>query len=417
MLPSRRDVLAAALAAPALARASDAAPPRGTAEACVFLWLGGGMSHLDTFDPKRLGDGKKVAGSAYPAIDTAASGVQVCEHLKRSAAVMDRMAVVRTLHHTVIDEHAAAVLRLHTGRATSETVTYPSVGSVVFDQLGPRGDAVPGYVVIGYPSVARGPGFLGPKAGYVYLTETAAGPAGLRRPDGVTADRQARREALAAMLRADAKPAERETADAAAAGFKLAGPGFLGAFDLSAEPGGLRDGYGGEFGQRCLLARRLVERGSRFVEVSFNLNFTNGTGWDTHNEGHAKQHLLIEELDKALAALVRDLEAKQLLDKTLVVVATEFGRPPEFDAGGGRGHHAKAFSAVLAGGGLRTGRAVGVTDDLGRLPVERPVSVPDFHATMYAALGIDPGETLYAGDRPVPVTDNGRPVAELFPRA
>ena len=164
----------------------------------------------------------------------------------------------------------------------------------------------------------------------------------------------------------------------------------------------VRASYGGEFGQRCLLARRLVERGVRFVEVSHNLNFLNGTGWDTHNQGQLRQHELIGELDHALAGLLDDLERLGRLDTTLVVVATEFGRPPEFDSGGGRGHQSGAFSGVLAGGGLRTGRVVGVTDDLARTIVDRPVSIPDFHATIYAAMGINPAKELDAGGRPVP---------------
>ena len=127
------------------------------------------------------------------------------------------------------------------------------------------------------------------------------------------------------------------------------------------------------------------------------------------------QHLLIEELDRALSALVIDLERQRLLDKTLVVVASEFGRPAAFDGGGGRGHHSDAFSVVLAGGGLQNGRTIGVTDELGMTIESRPVSVPDLHATIHCALGIDPREELYAaGDRPVPITDNGQPVQELF---
>jgi uncharacterized protein (DUF1501 family) len=152
----------------------------------------------------------------------------------------------------------------------------------------------------------------------------------------------------------------------------------------------------------------------RFIEVSHNLNFVNGTGWDTHNEGQLNQHLLIQELDAALSALVLDLERRAMLDKTLIVVATEFGRPAQFDGGGGRGHHSKSFSIVLAGGGLKTGQAIGTTDELGMSIAERPISVPDLHATIHHVVGIDPSEELYAGDRPVPITDHGVPVAEVF---
>jgi len=150
------------------------------------------------------------------------------------------------------------------------------------------------------------------------------------------------------------------------------------------------------------------------VEVSFNLNFINGTGWDTHNDGQLNQHILISQLDQAFAALIEDLERQQRLDRTLIVVATEFGRPPEFDGGGGRGHYSKAFSMVLAGGGLKTGQAVGTTDELGNKILDTPVSIADFHATIYRALGIDPAKELYDGARPVPITDRGTPVARCF---
>ncbi len=150
------------------------------------------------------------------------------------------------------------------------------------------------------------------------------------------------------------------------------------------------------------------------AKVSHNLNFLNGTGWDVHNAGILKQHELILELGQAMAALISDLENRKMLDKTLIVVATEFGRPPEFDSGGGRGHHAQAFSCVLAGGGLRHSGAFGQTDDLARKAISDPVSVPDFFATLHAAMGIDYTQNLHEGDRPVPITDQGQPIAKLF---
>jgi hypothetical protein len=195
---------------------------------------------------------------------------------------------------------------------------------------------------------------------------------------------------------------------------RLSGPNFARVFQLDGEPADLRESYGGEFGQRCLLSRRLLQAGVRFVEVSHNLNFVNGTGWDTHNQGQLNQHLLIKEMDSALSTLISDLEQHKMLDKTLVVVSTEFGRPARFDGGGGRGHHSKAFSVVLAGGGLRNGVTIGETDDLGMTITSRPVSVPDLHATIHSALGISPSDELYAGERPVPITDGGQPIRELF---
>jgi hypothetical protein len=396
--------------------------PMGKAEHCIMIWLGGGACHIDTWDPKKKGDAKtRKPGSYYDSIDTAVDGVQVCEHLPKCANVLDRFMLMRSVHHEVIDEHAAATNRMHTGRATSGTIVYPSVGSIVSHQRGPAGDGVPGYVLIGYPNITRGPGFLGAKAGYIYLTDTSSGPNGLSRPTDITKERRSRREQLLAKMRAGYRQQMsqdqfvKDYDDTLAEALRLSGPNFMKVFNLDAEPADLRNAYGGEFGQRCLLSRRLIESGVRFIEVSHNLNFVNGTGWDTHNEGQLNQHLLIQELDSALSTLVTDLEEKKLLDKTLIVVSTEFGRPPGFDGGGGRGHQSKAFSVAMAGGGLKTGVAIGETNELGQEIVSRPVSVPDLHATMHCALGIDPSLELTAdGDRPVPITDMGQPVRELF---
>lgn len=408
--------IAGSLVRPSLFAAEPAL--KGKAEHCILLWLGGGMCHLDTFDPKRLGDpATREAGSAYPAIDTAVPGVQVCEHLPKCAKVMDRMTTLRTVFHNVVDEHAAAANGVHTGRPVSGTVQYPSIGSVVAHELGAANEGVPPYVVIGYPNVAREPGFLGSKAGYLYLTDTNAGPAGLSRSPGLTDARIARRERLLQTVREEVAAKDRRVAEydaAIAESLRLSGPKFMRVFDLKDEKSALRESYGSEFGQRCLLARRLIESGSRFIEVSHNLNFINGTGWDTHNEGQKNQHLLIKELDSALATLVTDLESRNLLEKTLIVVASEFGRPPEFDGRGGRGHQSRTFSVVLAGGGLKHCGAWGETDEFAREPVEHPVSIPDLHATIHAALGIDPAKELYDGDRPVPITDGGKIVRELF---
>jgi arylsulfatase A-like enzyme len=152
----------------------------------------------------------------------------------------------------------------------------------------------------------------------------------------------------------------------------------------------------------------------RFIEVSHNLNFVNGAGWDTHNEAQAEQHVLIRQLDQAFSALIEDLEAHRLLDKTLVAIGTEFGRPAEFDSRGGRGHQADLFTLVLAGGGLNHCGAYGVSDEKSAKIVEHPVSVPDFHATILAAMGVDPAREALSGARPVPLTDGGKPIARLF---
>ncbi|MCM2369281.1 DUF1501 domain-containing protein [Aporhodopirellula aestuarii] len=420
---NRRQALAIAASGVVLPQfvSAEATPPQivGKADHVISIWLGGGMGQMDTFDPKRKGDPKaKKAGSYYDAIETSVPGVQLCEHLPRMARLMEQVTAVRSTHHEVIDEHAAATNRMHTGRDISGTVTYPSLGSIVTHERGVVHDGAPPYVLIGYPNVTRGPGFLGAKDSYLYLTDTGQGPAGLSRPDGITPDRQARREMFLTALKQSGKAvADQKMRDYDAAieqSLKLSGPEFGDVFKLESEADSLRNLYGGEFGQRCLLSRRLVQRGVRFIEVSHNLNFLNGAGWDVHNAGIVDQHKLIRELDNAVATLITDLQNHRLLDKTLIVITTEFGRPPEFDSGGGRGHQGRAFSSVLAGGGLKHSGAYGVTDELSKTIVENPVSIPDFFATICAALNIDPAKNLYDGDRPVPITDRGQPIRALF---
>ena len=427
MLCNRRDFLTASATGlaslPGLAAATPAAVPSvlGKAEHVILLWMGGGQSQVDTWDQKRVTkDGRKDPGSAYPGIDTAIPGVQICEHLRQMAPRMDKCVPVRSVHHEVIDEHGAAAYRMHVGRPVSGTIVYPSLASIVSAVKGPGSDLMPSYVLMGQQSAGRNPGFLGAEHGPLVVTSTTQGPRGLTRPARIGESRADRRAALLRGLQQDflvkTGNDSRVAGDIAVAkaGYRLAGPEFMSSFDLENEPGDLRERYGDEFGQRCLLARRLVERGCRFVEVSYDLNFKNGTGWDTHNEGQQSQHVLIESIDTAVSALIDDLEQQNLLDKTLIVMTGEFGRPSGFDGGGGRGHQGKAFSVLLAGGGLQTGQAVGVTDDLCEKIVEQPVSVPDLFATILAAVGCDPHETLYAGNRPVPVTDGGVPIPQLF---
>lgn len=395
--------------------------PKGNAEACIFIWLGGGNAQVDTWDPKRRGDPKeRVPGSAYDAINTAIDGVQVTEYLPKAAARMDRMTLVRTVNHDVIDEHAAAVNFMHTGRPVSGTVVYPSIGAIVNHELGSTRHGMPGYVVCGPPSNSRGAGFLGAKYSYLYVTDTTKGPMGFVRTPTISEARELRRQKLLSSVREQLQASVRHNDplldyDSVIETSQEMGRGeFSKVFKLDSEADSLRQSYGGEFGQRCLLARRLVQRGTRFVEVLHNLNFANGTGWDTHQDGQLGQHLLITELDNALATLMDDLEKHRLLDATLIVVAGEFGRPSEFDFKGGRGHQGSAFSVALAGGGLNHCGAYGETDELSKTVLRDPVSVPDLHATIHHALGIDHSKELFDGDRPVPITDHGQPLANLF---
>ncbi len=415
---NRRHFLSTSALATLATQGNTTIPPKGQAEHCIHIWLGGGMSQIDTFDPKAQGSSKKPfkAGSDYESIDTAVKDVRVCEHLPKLARRMEKITAVRSCHHHLIDEHAIASNFVHTARPTSGSSVYPSIGSIVAHQRGPANPSVPAYMLIGFPNVSRGPGFLGSTYGNIYLTDLKTGPAGFTRPDHLTEkrifDRKKLLEALEKKSLKGSPIAEYQKAQTEA--LRLAGPGFMKNFDLASEPDSLRNRYQSEFGQRCLLARRLVQDGVRFIELSHNPGFLNGTGWDTHGKGQLKQHELIRDLDNGIATLMDDLEEKKLLDKTLIVIATEFGRPPEFDGNGGRGHQGTAFSMIFAGGGLNHQGAHGVTDNLSKKIVENPVTIPDFHATIHAALGINPAHELIAGTRPVPITDNGTPIAPLF---
>lgn len=379
------------------------------------------MSQIDTFDPKPLGDAKtKKAGGYYKSIDTSVPGVQVCEHLRKTGKLMEHATAVRSLHHAGVDEHAAATNRMHTGRPTSGTVTYPSLGSIVAHKRGSVAEGVPAYVLLGYPNIVRGPGFLGPEAGFIYTTDLKSGPAGLARPKWLSSFRNSRRQELLEKVRQGGK--QRFSKDgkfieydaALQESIRLSGPEFMKTFNLESEPADLRNSYGSEFGQRCLLTRRLFQSGVRFVEVSYSDNFKNGTGWDTHNAGQLKQHLLIQDLDDALSSLILDLKDHNLLEKTVILINSEFGRPGGFDSGGGRGHQSKCFTNLIAGGGLNHSGAYGMSNEVSEKIVENPVSVPDFFATALTALQIDPSEYLYDGDRPVPITDGGKAIKALL---
>ena len=395
--------------------------PKATADSIIFIWLAGGMCHVDTFDPKdAVGDGGTRAGSYYKKIETASPQIQLCEHLPRMAKWMDRASLVRSMTHSFA-EHTAAVNFSHTGRPPSGTIIYPSLGSVISHEVGPLEEKAPAYVVLGQPMVPRGPGFLGGKYGYLYVLNTEEGPAGLQPAFGRTLQDHQRREVLLGGLSESfyAKKASEPLVEAYEAvtrqGYGMMNEKFLSMFNVRNEPDSLKQAFGEEFGQRCLLSRKLVQGGVRFVECSFNLHFINGYGWDAHAFAQKRLHLVIEQLDRGLSMLLQDLDQNKLLERTLVVLATEFGRPPEFDGQGGRGHQSKGYSILFAGGGVQGGRVIGRTDELGGAVADRPVTIPDLHATLYQALGIDLETHLEApGGRPVPVTDFGKPVAELF---
>jgi hypothetical protein len=387
------------------ARAGGGKSPK--ARGVILLWLGGGPATIDTWDLKPEAP-ESVRGEFRP-IATKAAGVRICEHLPKTAAVMDRCLLVRSLHHNV-PAHGPGAVYLATGHAPTTALDHPSLGSLAAKLL-PAQAGVPSYVTFaaarrsGFPG---GAGFLGPSFNPFEVEESPRNGRprldGLTLPDGFTLrqlqDRSKLRDVFDARFRAldeAGVPAgldrfQREALDL------LRSDRTRRAFDLEAEKGSLRDAYGRTpLGQSVLTARRLIEAGARFVTVGLG-------GWDTHaGNFRTLQGQLLPQLDPALAALVADLDERGLLAETVVCCFGEFGRTPRINGAAGRDHWARSMAAFLAGGGLRGGIAYGSTDALGEAPASDPCSPTDLAATLFHLLGIAPTQEV--------TTPSGRPLA------
>ncbi|MEZ6184421.1 MAG: DUF1501 domain-containing protein [Planctomycetota bacterium] len=362
--------------------------------ALILIWLRGGASQLETFDPKP----GTPQGGPTRAIETTQRGLRFAQGLPRLAARADRLCVLRSLRGSEGDHDRASYL-LHTGWRPSPALDYPHLGALLDAELGPE---AAGFVSLG-PSPARG-GFRG--AAHAPLEVE-----GERAPGGRGAPGFARqRELLEALergfaARAGGDPQARVTGFAQARDV-LEGP-VRAAWELEAEPVAVRGAYGASLlGRRLLIARRLVEAGVAAVVVE-------APGWD-HHEDLFRQHApRIDELDRGLSALLDDLQAKQRLSRTVIACLGEFGRTPTINPRQGRDHFPQAFSGLLAGGGLRPG-VVGATAPDGSQVVERPLRVADVHATILERLGVDPRGIQLAGDRPVGRVDEGQSIPEVL---
>jgi hypothetical protein len=388
-------------------RAAGAADPRPRADACVVLWLNGGPSHIDTFDPKPGAPG----GGPFSAIQTRARGMLLSQHLPRLAEQGHRLAVVRGMH-CAEGNHDRARFLAHTGYSPNPTIEHPAFGAWVSSRRADDHRDLPAFVSIGGPSA--GGGFLGVERGPFVVPDPNAPPVNVRPPRRVDGPRLAGRSEALAFLEGrfagetgDAKvTARRAVYDEAT---RLMRSPHLDAFDVGAEPEKTKRAYGdSDFGRGCLIARRLVEAGVKYVEVQLE-------GWDTHKDNFNRTEKLLGQLDPAAAALLDDLAARRRLDRTLVVMMGEFGRSPAINPDEGRDHHPKAWSVVLAGGGVRGGVVHGKTDAAGDAVVEGATSVPDLFATMATVLGLDPEETVKTRvGRPIAVTDSGQPIREIL---
>jgi uncharacterized protein (DUF1501 family) len=440
---TRRDFLHAGALAPlgltltALGAAKAAgAPDRDTN--CILLFLVGAPSQIDTFDPKPNAPAE-VRGPFKP-VATNVAGTQISEILPRTAGHADKFSIVRSVYYAGgAAVHDVGHQFMQTGRAFSGGIEYPSVGCAVGYVKGGRGE-LPPHVLLPRP-IGRTGGNLphGHAAGYLgkphdpfVLNADPNAPnftvPDLLPPDYLSAIRAERRQRLreavdGAAAAFEGSPAARQMDD----NFKLAyrllsSPKAREAFALEKEPAKVRDRYGRtRFGQSCLMARRLVEAGVRFVTVNMFETVFDEITWDIHGsrpftDVEEMSRLVAPNFDRAYSALLEDLADRGLLSNTVVAAMGEFGRTPKINPAAGRDHHPGVWSILLGGGPVRGGRVVGESDELGAAPKTRPVTPGEVAATLYKALGLDPHRELPGPqNRPIPMVDYGvKPIAELF---
>ena len=383
----------------------------GKAKSVIYIYLAGGMSHLDTFDTK---PGAETQGPVE-SIKTSADGIQVSEFFPKLAKQMHHVSVINSMNSTQ-GAHIQGRYFMHTSYSLRGTVRHPDLGAWSAFHLGKMNQGLPANVKIGRSTDGLGGGFLESKFSALPIGDPEAGLQHSQLPDGIDDERFSKRmQRLKKMNSGFTKKYNTKQARAYASMYdeavRLMKSDDLKTFDLTLEKQATRDNYGSDaLGQGCLLARRMVENGVRFIEV-------NDGGWDTHDDNFTRVAQQSASLDRALAALLADLKERGLLDSTLVVVATEFGRTPTIQEGrrNGRNHYPQAFSCLLAGGGIKGGFKYGKTDDEGREVEDEMVIVPDFNATIAEAMGLPLNKKTMSPElRPFTVVDDGQPINELF---
>jgi hypothetical protein len=407
--------------------ADEVSPHPRRSRQCVLLWMPGGPSQLDTFDMKP----RHANGGPFREISTSVPGLGISEHLPKLAGVAEHLAIVRGLS-TKEGDHGRGTYLMRTGHQQGGPIKYPAIGASLAKEIGQETAEVPNYVSIAPVSflnpAAFTPGFLGPR--YAPLTVGARRPADgapasryaelgvddLQPPVRLSESRQSGRLALWRSLQGSFTE-RHHTASALAhetvyrRALRMMDSHAAKAFDLAEEPAAVRDAYGrGRFGQSCLLARRLIERGVPMIEVTLG----EGLGWDTHQNNFAAVRELSAQLDAGWGTLVRELAERGLLATTTMLWMGEFGRTPVVNAMGGRDHYPAAWTCVFAGGGLHGGQAYGRTSDDGSRVVEGQVDVGDVLATLAAAMGVDPEiENISEEGRPIRLAE-GKPIEAIL---
>jgi hypothetical protein len=393
----------------ALAAASPQSGRAAVAQGIIQIFLPGGLAHQESFDPKPYAPAEYRG--PFGAIDTRIPGIQFGAFMKETAKIADKVTVIRSMTHGEA-AHERGTHNMFTGYRPSPAIEYPSIGSVISHELGTRNDLPPYVCVPSVPNEYANSGYLSSAFGPFALGSDPAQAnfqvRDLNLPKGVDEARFNRRKSLLETVDHHFRSLEDSDAIHSMDAFYqhayklISSQKAREAFDLKSEPDALKDKYGrSAAGQRMLLARRLIEGGVRFVSLTAG-------GWDHHDNLKAGIEREMPATDKAIAALINDLDRRGMLDSTLVMVTTEFGRTPKINPTGGRDHWPRVFSTMLAGGGVKRGFVHGASDSLGGEVDSDGVGVADFATTIYHQIGIDPERKLMsAGNRPVAIVDGG----------
>ncbi len=389
--------------------AADPPAVVGKAKSVIYLYMTGAMSHLDTFDPK---PGTSSQGETKPG-KTRVPGIEISDKLPKLAYLMNEIAIVRSLT-TLTGAHEQGNYLMHTSFKPLNSIRHPALGAWASHILSKRNASLPSNVLIGSSAGHPGSGFLPAAIAPVPVSNPAVGLENTQSPSYLTDDQFKKRMSLSNQFDQKFKSAYDSRLIEAydqtyREAVKLMSSSELKVFDIKEEDEKVREFYGADrLGQGCLLARRLVEAGVRFIEVEYG-------SWDHHNDIYNRLSPMQANLDNALGALIRDLQTKGLLSQTLVVLATEFGRTPTINENAGRDHHPGVFSGLLCGAGIRGGVAYGKSDELGNSPEEDSVYPEDFNATIAAAMGLPLQQEFIAPNgRPFRICDKGEPITKLL---
>jgi hypothetical protein len=396
--------------------ADDNIATEAKAKSVIYIYLPGGFSTQETFDPKPFAPAEYRG--PLSSIDTSITGIKFSELLKDTAKIADKITVIRSMNHNEA-AHERGTHNMFTGWRPSPAIQYPSIGSIVGHELGGKNNLPPYITVPNVPNEFAGAGYLSHSYSSFSLGGNPEDPnfkvRDLRLPEGISAQRFDKRKKMLEVVNKNFDTTQKSDALVAMNSFYenafelMDSNAAIEAFDLSLEKDETKETYGkNSAGMRMLLSRRLVEAGVRFITMTYG-------GWDHHDNIATNMQTQLPPFDKAFSSLILDLESRGLLESTLVVVGTEFGRTPKINPTAGRDHWPKLYSGIMAGGGIKSGIVYGSSNDTATDPLDNPVSVEDWASTIYTLLGINPEKHIMApGNRPVKIVDGGKPILEII---